>query len=72
MKTPIGYVPDPADIDMTGLDLPAGAMDKLLSVNRQSWLAELDDITEFFNQFGTRLPAELWRQHELLKARLMK
>ena len=70
VTTPIGYVPNPRDIDMTGLDLAPAAMDKLLSINREAWLAELGDVSEFFNQFGTRLPAEMWRQHEMLKARL--
>jgi phosphoenolpyruvate carboxykinase (GTP) len=70
VRTPIGYVPNPRDIDMTGLNLPPEAMTKLLAINRDAWLAELNDITDFFNQFGTRLPAEMWRQQEQLKKRL--
>jgi phosphoenolpyruvate carboxykinase (GTP) len=71
VQSPIGYVPNPKDIDMTGLKLPAGAMDKLLAVNRKEWLAELDSIKKFFDQFGSRLPDQLWSQHERLRQRLL-
>ncbi len=71
VQTPIGYVPNPKDIDMTGLKLPAGSMEKLLAVNKKEWLAELDSVTKFFDQFGSRLPDELWAQHERLRQRLL-
>jgi len=71
VQTPIGYVPHPKDIDMTGLELSDGAMQKLLAVNGEAWLAELDAIREFFDQFGPRLPDPLWAQHEALRQRLL-
>jgi phosphoenolpyruvate carboxykinase (GTP) len=71
VPTPIGYVPDPKDIDMTGLKLPSGTMNKLLAIDRKAWLAELDSIKEFFDQFDVRLPDRLWAQHEALRQRLL-
>jgi len=71
VKTPIGYVPDPKDIDMTGLEMPNGSMDKLFAITRKDWLAEVDAVGQFFDGFGTRMPDEMWRQHELLRARLL-
>ena len=71
-QTPIGYVPNPKDIDMTGLSMPNGAMDKLFAVNRKDWAAEVDAVGKFFDGFGTRMPDEMWHQHELLRARLLK
>jgi len=70
-ETPIGNVPDPKDIDMTGLTMPSGSMEKLLSISRKDWLAEVDAVGQFFDGFGTRMPDEMWRQHELLRARLL-
>ena len=70
VPTPIGYVPDPKDIDMTGLKLSSGTMNKLLAVDRKAWMAELDSIKEFFDQFDVRLPDQLWAQHEALRQRL--
>ena len=71
METPIGYVPDPKDIDMTGLTMPNGSMDKLFAIARKDWLAEVDAVGQFFDGFGTRMPDEMWRQHELLRTRLL-
>jgi phosphoenolpyruvate carboxykinase (GTP) len=71
VKTPIGHVPDPKDIDMTGLEMPQGSMDKLFAIARKDWLAEVDAVGQFFDGFGTRMPDEMWRQHELLRGRLL-
>jgi phosphoenolpyruvate carboxykinase (GTP) len=71
VETPIGYVPNPKDIDMTGLKMPDGSMDKLFAVTRKDWLAEVDAVGQFFDGFGTRMPDEMWHQHELLRARLL-
>jgi len=70
VKTPIGYVPRPADIDMTGLELPAGTLEKLLDINREEWLEELRGIKKFFQQFKKDLPVELWQEYEALSSRL--
>jgi phosphoenolpyruvate carboxykinase (GTP) len=70
VPTPIGYVPDPKDIDMTGLKLSRERMSKLLRVDGKEWLAELDSIKAFLDQFDTRLPDQLWMQHEALRGRL--
>ncbi len=69
-KTPIGYVPYQADIDMTGLNLSAGTLEKLLEVRKADWLEELKGIKKFFNQFKKDLPAELWKEYDSLYARL--
>ncbi len=69
-KTPIGYVPYPADIDMTGLHLSEGALEKLLTVRKAYWLDELKGIKKFFLQFKKDLPLELWQEYEALNARL--
>ncbi len=68
-KTPIGYIPAQEAIDMTGLELPKGAMRKLLDINRAEWLKELDEQSEFFKIFGDALPKEILAEHESLKRR---
>jgi len=69
-KTPIGYVPYPADIDMTGLNLSEGALEKLLEVRKAEWITELKGIKKFFLQFKKDLPVELWQEYEALNTRL--
>ena len=69
-KTAIGWVPNPEDIDMTGLELPRATMDKLFEIEPKAWEAEMADVTEFFNRFDNRMPVGLWAEHEALKRRL--
>ncbi len=69
-KTPIGFVPTADALDLSGLKLPAGALDELLAVKPEEWSGELEGVEAFFETFGARLPVELRRQLEALRARL--
>jgi phosphoenolpyruvate carboxykinase (GTP) len=70
VKTPIGYVPRPQDIDLTGIRLSDGALEKLLEVRNENWLHELKGIKHFFERFKKDLPQELWQEYEDLCTRL--
>ncbi len=70
IKTPIGYVPAPTSLDLTGLDISSEALDKLSAVNRDDWYTETEGIASFFQQFGQRFPKALWEQLESLRLRL--
>ena len=70
VKTPIGYLPYPGDIDLTGLELEPRAFEKLLEVSKDGWLEELKGIKEFFKLFKKTLPKELWDEFESLSKRL--
>jgi aspartate/methionine/tyrosine aminotransferase len=69
-RTPIGYVPTPESLDLTGLDIPAENLEKLAAVNRSEWYAETEEAASFFQQFSTRFPKALWDQLESLRQRL--
>jgi len=69
-ETPIGYIPNPEDIDKKGLDITKAAIDKLLSINVDNWKEELKGHKEFFLEFGERLPKEIWEEYEALAKRL--
>jgi phosphoenolpyruvate carboxykinase (GTP) len=70
VETPIGYLPYGEDIDLTGLHLPQGTIEKLLKVDNQAWLEELKGIKSFFAKFKRNLPKELLHEYESLKTRL--
>ncbi len=72
METPIGYVPYPFDIDMTGLNLPEKSLEKLLKVEKNDWLDELKGINKFFGEFKSDLPEEIWCEYHDLMSRLKK
>ena len=57
--TPIGLLPDPGDLDTTGLDIPAEDLAELLRVDAPIILEEMPQFEEHYARFGDRLPAEL-------------
>jgi phosphoenolpyruvate carboxykinase (GTP) len=57
--TAIGYLPNSADLDLHGVDVTAGALDELLTVDPKLWREEFAGITAYFSQFGDRVPAPL-------------
>ena len=71
-ETAIGYIPDASDIDVTGLDLSKETMEELLSVDTESWLADIANIREFYALIGDTVPEELQNQLNALEARLSK
>jgi aspartate/methionine/tyrosine aminotransferase len=70
VKTPIGYIPPPDGLDLTGLDISQESLGKLFAVSRSDWYRETDNIATFFHQFGQRLPSVMWEQLEQLRQRL--
>ncbi|MFA6002491.1 MAG: phosphoenolpyruvate carboxykinase (GTP) [Elusimicrobiota bacterium] len=68
--TAIGRLPKPESLDLAGLKLAPGAIDKLLEVRPADWAQELEGHKSFFEKFGGRLNPEMWRQYEALKKRL--
>lgn len=72
IDTPIGYLPTLSAIDLHGLDISMETMERLTEVDRTGWLKGVEDISEFFGQFGNRLPEELTDQAARLSERLRR
>ncbi|GAA4532229.1 phosphoenolpyruvate carboxykinase (GTP) [Mycobacterium paraffinicum] len=68
--TPIGVVPAAADLDLDGLDVEAGDVEKALAVNADEWRQELPLIEEWFEFVGDKLPTGVKDEFEALKQRL--
>ncbi|MDR2547630.1 MAG: phosphoenolpyruvate carboxykinase (GTP) [Lachnospiraceae bacterium] len=68
--TAIGNLPLPDAIDISGLDITLADMEKLLTVDKEAWLAEIESIRENYLSYGNRLPAELAAELDKLQARL--
>jgi phosphoenolpyruvate carboxykinase (GTP) len=69
-ETPIGYVPAPESIDMDGLKLTTSVLESLSAISPDEWNEDLDGVEKFFNQFGDRLPQEMWDEYWALRRRL--
>ena len=70
VETPIGLVPAPGAIDISGTSVTREDMDELLRVDLDGWRAEVPLIREHFTQFGDRLPKELDAAVDDLERRL--
>ncbi len=71
-ETPIGYVPIKEDIDTSGLDITDENLNALFAIDPDQWLAEMNEIKEYFNEFGERLPKQLLNEHTKVMDALSK
>lgn len=70
IETPIGYVPSPETLDLSGLNIPQTAIEGLLRVDKAEWTQEASKYREFQSVFGERLPKELQGEVDALLQRL--
>jgi phosphoenolpyruvate carboxykinase (GTP) len=72
VETPIGAVPRPDALDLSGLDIAEATIAELLSVDTAAWRTEASEITRYFDGYGSRLPARLKQEVEELNTRLAR
>lgn len=70
VESPIGLVPAPGALDVSGLDMTDEQVAKATAVHPEDWKKELPLIEEWLKKFGDDLPTELWAEYDGLKARL--
>jgi len=56
-ETPVGWVPAPGALDVSGLDVPPERLRQALTCDPGEWREALGELGEFYKQFGGRLPA---------------
>ena len=69
-ETPIGYEPNPADINLEGTDVSLETLTGLLSVDKDLWMEDVANIEDFYKDFGDKLPTALKEELETLKENL--
>ena len=57
--TAIGGMPNASDINTSGLDTDDATMNALLEVDPQAWLDESEQIREYLEGYGDRLPDQM-------------
>ena len=73
VETPIGFVPKPEDINIEGLDgVTVDTVKNLLTIDKQSWLEDVENIKAFYKQVGDRVPQEMYDELAQLEANLRK
>ena len=69
-EKPIGYLPKAQDIDLTGIDVSTETLEQLLSVDPAQWRDEMQQIGEYFDTFGDRVPQDLREELARITERL--
>ncbi len=58
-KTPIGYLPSSKALNVDGLNLNSQVLQELLTVDQKGWIAEVQNIRNYFKIFGSSCPQEI-------------
>jgi len=69
-ETPIGNVPTPESLDVSGLDLDDETLRALLEVDSTAWKDEVELINAHFDSIGERLPGAMRTELAELERRL--
>ena len=71
-ETPIGWLPTAQGLDTNGLDVDTATLDALLSVDADAWQSEMQQVGDYLDSFGERLPDALRAQQRDVSDRLKK
>jgi len=66
----VGYLPNESDLDVSGLKLAPGALKALLSVDKEAWKKEVEELSRYFALFSRKLPKEIEGELCALKRRI--
>ncbi|MBM0105044.1 phosphoenolpyruvate carboxykinase (GTP) [Steroidobacter sp. S1-65] len=59
IETPIGLLPRKQDLDISGLDMDPSTLETLLSIDAGAWRQEVDAISKYLDEYGSRVPSQL-------------
>jgi len=71
VETPIGWLPDPDDLDVAGLGLDADVLDQLTRYDPAAWAKEIPLVEQWFDSLetdGKHIPDEVRAQLDRLRA----
>ncbi len=73
VETPVGLVPAPDGLDLSGLKISEAEITELLRVDLEAYKAEMPEVDEFLGKFGRdRVPERMWNQLAGIKERLSR
>jgi phosphoenolpyruvate carboxykinase (GTP) len=70
IDTPIGRVPTPEALDVTGLDMTDDDLRGALTVDVDEWKGEIPLIEQWFDKIGAQLPTSMRDELDALRLRL--
>jgi phosphoenolpyruvate carboxykinase (GTP) len=70
VETPVGYVPAPGSLDVSGLGMASEELSSVTAVDADEWRDELPQIEEWFTTVGEQLPSGMRDELDALRLRL--
>lgn len=68
-QTPVGTIPTADELDLAGIDIVPGDLEKLLTIDTARWQQEMKNREHHLEQFAG-LPEEIWQAHRRIAAQL--
>ena len=68
--SPVGFLPQKGAIDTSGLDISAATMEKLFEIDVAGWLDNVENLRDYYKEFGERMPEKLVDELDRLEERL--
>jgi phosphoenolpyruvate carboxykinase (GTP) len=68
-RTAVGIIPTEDELDLTGMDVPAADLERILTIDKERWQQEMGFREEHLSQFE-RMPGEIWEAHRRVAAAL--
>jgi phosphoenolpyruvate carboxykinase (GTP) len=68
-RTPVGIVPTAEELELEGIDLRPGDLEKILTIDTERWCQEMRNREEHLKLFPG-LPEEIWEAHRRVAAAL--
>src|SRR4051794_19439996 len=66
-QTPVGIVPTREELDLRGMEVPPGDLERLLTIDTARWRQEMEHREEHLAQFAD-LPEAIWEAHRRVAA----
>jgi phosphoenolpyruvate carboxykinase (GTP) len=64
VESPVGTLPHPTDVDLSGLELSASATNAILTVNAAHIEADARDVQSLLTLVGDSVPDVMWQENE--------
>jgi phosphoenolpyruvate carboxykinase (GTP) len=68
-RTAVGILPTEEELDLSGMDVPAADLERILTIDKERWQQEMGFREEHLGQFD-RMPEEIWEAHRRVAADL--
>ena len=72
VESPFGYMPHYKDMTWSGLEFSRERFERIMFVDRQEAVTEVEDQEKLFTKFGRRMPAALERERKNLLHKLLE